>query len=81
MKIYVCDKCGHRMEVKTGIVGNEFDYTRHFGTLTAAYRTAGVVDLCTPCLGNAEAALSAARKEQQEAVQAGFFARFFGGKR
>lgn len=77
MKTYTCDNCGFTKGFKAGIVGNEFDYSKSFGTLAKPYRTAGVVDLCLPCMSAAEKALSDSRKGQAQAVNRGFFARFF----
>jgi hypothetical protein len=80
VKIYRCDNCGLTVEHATGIVGNEFDYSRKFETLAPAYRANGVVDLCSPCYQVAQSALFDSRKDAQEKTRAGFIARFFGAQ-
>lgn len=69
MKIYLCDRCGKREEFRNGIVGNKFDYNRKFATLTPAFRTKGIVDVCRACFKVAVKANAAGSQTVQEAGQ------------
>lgn len=59
MLIYKCDKCGHEARMDR-IVGNEFRYyDAGFRTLSEAFRTEQVKDLCGECFRKANDAYHA----------------------
>lgn len=48
MRILICDVCECQVSDQKGIRGREFEY-HGFQTLTKAFRTDKVVDVCGPC--------------------------------
>lgn len=67
MKIYRCDKCGLEMQSHS-IVGNEFDYSGKFETLTPQWRSNGVVDVCKDCFKALSTAINTERRTQAETL-------------
>lgn len=67
MRIFICDRCGHKATWTRGIVGAEFE-SQGFVTLKPEYRTNEIVDVCAKCYKSIDALRAKLNAQSQKSL-------------